>query len=613
MENADTNELVQHLKERYEALKGCSERSNCESHWQDIGQVVSPRKVDFVGITTRGEKKGQRVYDPTGIHANELLASGLHGLATNPASKWFSLRMIGKRFQTQDGEWTDINEIPDVQEYLSDVEDVMWQRLYSPGTNFTTALHECYLDLGAFGTSILFVGQRENGGLMFECRSLAECVISENAEGRIDTVFRVTEYTVRQIWQMRKTKRNQDGWELSDHVKDMWDNRKFDDKVKVIHAVYPRVERDPTKKGPDNMAWASCYFEYESGHELEMGGFPEFPYLVARWSKYANEIYGRSPAMTALPDIKMLQAMELAKIKLLQKAADPPMWLRDDGVVGGTRTIPGGINYWRGDPNQGVMLQPVSLTGIQALIQDQELIRQRILRTFYADIMRMTDDRAQMTATEVMQRTAEQMRLLGPLVGRLESEMLGPLVERVFGILTRQGLLPDAPELIQEQEFSVEYVSPIATAQKQTQLNSIAQALQFPLMFGEEMAAKLIMKNVNVDKLFRRVWDILNNDPDLLADEDEMAQSSQMEMMQQGLPAAQQLMAMLKDGGMAAKAGAGAIKDAGAAQNEGGVDLNALLQGVSNGAQNWREGARGAARTARDMQETGQEITDGAY
>lgn len=613
MENADTNEIVQHLKERYEALKGCSERSNCESHWQDIGQVVSPRKVDFVGLTTRGEKKGQRVYDPTGIHANELLASGLHGLATNPASKWFSLRMIGKRFQTQDGEWADINEIPDVQEYLSDVEDVMWQRLYSPGTNFTTALHECYLDLGAFGTSILFVGQRENGGLMFECRSLAECVISENAEGRIDTVFRVTEYTVRQIWQMRKTKRNPDGWELSDHVKDMWDNRKFDDKVKVIHAVYPRVERDITKKGPDNMAWASCYFEYESGHELEMGGFPEFPYLVARWSKYANEIYGRSPAMTALPDIKMLQAMELAKIKLLQKAADPPMWLRDDGVVGGTRTIPGGINYWRGDPNQGVMLQPVSLAGIQALIQDQELIRQRILRTFFADIMRMTDDRAQMTATEVMQRTAEQMRLLGPLVGRLESEMLGPLVERVFGILTRQGLLPDAPELIQEQEFSVEYVSPIATAQKQTQLNSIAQALQFPLMFGEEMAVKLIVKNVNVDKLFRRVWDILNNDPDLLADEDEMAQAGQMEMMQQGLPAAQQIMAMLKDGGMAAKAGAGAIKDAGAAQNEGGLDLNALLQGVSNGAQNWREGARGAARTARDMQETGQEITDGAY
>jgi hypothetical protein len=608
-----TNRTIEILKRRYDALKSDGERVNCENHWQDIAHVVSPRKVDFQGMRTKGDKRMQRVYDPTGIHANELLAAGLHGLATNPASKWFSLRMIGKRYQDETGAWQDINELPDVQRYLSDVEEVMWQRLYQPGTNFTTALHEAYLDIGAFGTAILFVGQRENGGLMFEARSLAECVIAENSEGRIDTVYRVTEYTARQMWQMRKTRDNPDGWELSDHVRDLIDEQKFDDKIKVIHAVYPRAERDPTKRGSDNMPWASCYFEYESGHELEMSGFPEFPFLIARWSKYSNEVYGRSPAMTALPDIKMLQAMELAKVKLLQKAADPPMWLRDDGVVGGTRTIPGGINYWRGNPNDGVMLQPVSLAGIQALIQDQELIRQRILKTFYADIMRMTDDRAQMTATEVMQRTAEQMRLLGPLVGRLESEMLGPLVERVFGILGRMGILPKAPEIIQGEEFSVEYVSPIATAQKQTSLNSIAQALQFPMMFGEEMAAKVIMKNVNIDKLFRHVWDILNNDPDLLQDEAAQQQMAQMEQAQQALPMAQQVMQMMAQGGQAVKAGAGAVKDLGAAQAEGGIDLNALIQGVQNGASNWKDGAKGAARTARDMQETGGEIMDGAY
>lgn len=608
-----TNRHVEILKKRYDALKGDGERANCENHWQQIAGVVSPRKVDFQGMRTKGDKRMQRVYDPTGIHANELLAAGLHGLATNPASKWFSLRMIGKRYQAEDGSLKDINELPAVQKYLSDVEEVMWQRLYQPGTNFTTSLHETYLDIGAFGTAIMFVGQRENGGLMFDARSLAECVIAENSEGRIDTVYRVTEYTVRQMWQMRKTKDNPDGWELSDHVQDLIDEQKYDEKVKVIHAVYPRVERDPTKRGTDNMPWASCYFEYESGHELEMSGFPEFPFLIARWSKYSNEVYGRSPAMTALPDIKMLQAMELAKIKLLQKAADPPMWLRDDGVVGGTRTVPGGINYWRGNPGDGVMLQPVSLQGIQALIQDQELIRQRILRTFYADIMRMSDDRAQMTATEVMQRTAEQMRLLGPLVGRLESEMLGPLVERVFGILDRMGLLPTPPEIIQGEEFNVEYVSPIATAQKQTTLNSIAQALQFPMMFGEEAAAQIIMKNVNVDKLFRHVWDILNNDPDLLQDEAAMQQAQQMEQAQQAMPMAQQVMQMLAQGGQAAKAGAGAVKDLGAAQQEGGIDLNALIQGVQNGASNWKEGAKGAARTARDMQETGGEIMDGAY
>ena len=187
------------------------------------------------------------------------------------------------------------------------------------------------------------------------------------------------------------------------------------EKVKVIHVVMPRAERTPGKKNKENMPWASIYFEHTECHMLQEGGFPEFPYLIPRWSKNSGELYGRSPAMTALPDVKMLQAMQLTKIKLIQKAADPPMWLRDDGVVGQTRTVPGGINYWRGNPSDGVMLQPVSLQGIQFIVEDIAQLREQILRTFFADIMRMTD-RANMTATEVVQRTSEQMRLFGPLL-----------------------------------------------------------------------------------------------------------------------------------------------------------------------------------------------------
>ncbi|MEG7671087.1 portal protein, partial [Listeria monocytogenes] len=77
--------------------------------------------------------------------------------------------------------------------------ETMWHRIYQPGTNFTTALHEVYLDLGSFGTSVMYVGQRDDGGLLFEPRALAECVIAENSEGRVDTVFRKTKYTVRQM------------------------------------------------------------------------------------------------------------------------------------------------------------------------------------------------------------------------------------------------------------------------------------------------------------------------------------------------------------------------------------------------------------------------------
>lgn len=598
----DNQEHISFLKQRYDSLKNSTERRNVEAHCQEIAHVVSPRKAAFTGSMTSGQKVMMHVLDSTGIHANELHAAGLHGLATNPSSNWFSLRMIGVQVPDSEGNMIDVNEVPDVQKYLSDVEQVMWQRLYQPGTSFTTALHETYLDLGAFGTSIMFVGQRDDGGLFFQARCLSECVISENDEGRVDTVMRVTPYTVRQLMQLRKSKRNPDGWDVSEKVVSMYEAKQWDHQVLVVHAVYPRTDREPGAMASDQMPWASCYFEYDTDHMLEESGFPEFPYLVTRWGKFGSELYGRSPAMTALPDIKMLQAMELAKIKLLQKAADPPMFLKDNGVVGGTRAVPGGITYWRGNPNEGVMLQPVSLQGIQALMTDQELLRQRILRTFYADILRMIGSQdKQMTAYEVSQRQSEAMRLLGPLVGRLESEMLGPLIERVFGILTRLNLLPQPPEIIQGHEFSVEYVSPIATAQKQTALSGISQAMQLPMMFGEEVAAQIIMKNVNVDKLFRWAWDLLNNDPDLLNDDASMAQANQMGQMAQALPMGQQIMDMVAKGGQAAKALGGTAKDVGSAQSDGGVDINALAGAALDGARNWKGGAQQVRQIAEEM------------
>lgn len=556
------------LKRRYDSLKASPERSNCETHWQEIGELISPRKVDFVGMRTPGEKKMNRVYDPTGIQANEMLAAGLHGMATNPATKWFSLRMIGMKVPDPNnaGEMIDINKVPAVQKYLSNVEDVMWQRIYQPGTNFTTSLHENYLDLGSFGTSVLFAGQRDDGGLLFEARSLAECVIAENHEGRVDTVFRKTTYTVRQMMQMAES----DGWTVSDKVKALYASNKYDDPITVIHGVYPRKEREPDKKDRKNMPFASCYFEHEGGHELESSGFPEFPYLVPRWSKYAGEIYGRSPAMVALPDVKMLQAMQLTKIKIMQKSADPPMWLRDDGVVGQTRTVPGGINYWRGNPNDGVMLQPVNMSGIQYLVEDIKMLREQILKTFYADLMRMTE-RADMTATEVVARTSEQMRLFGPLIGRLESEMLGPMIERIFGILTRLNLLPEPPPEIQGSEFTVEYVSPIATAQKQQSASGIVQVSQLLLnSFGPDVAAQIAAKNIDINKFFKWAWDLFNNDPDLLKDDDDLESDDQKQQVAQSMQMAAPAADMAQKGSVAVR------NIADAAQKQG-MDVPAML------------------------------------
>lgn len=576
---------TEQLKRRYDALKTSTERTNCEGHWQQIAEMISPRKLDFVGMRTPGEKRMNQVYDTTGIHANELLAAGLHGMATNPASKWFSLRIVGKK-AVEDGTRIDLNELPEVQKYLSDVEDIMWARIYQPGTNFTTSLHETYLDLGAFGTAVMFLGQRDNGGLLFEPRALAECIVAENHEGRIDTVFRRTKYTVRQMMQMSKHALNPDGWDVSQKVKDLYKKQKYDEPIYVIHAVFPRAERDPTKKGTKDMPWASCYFEETECHELEMGGFPEFPYLVPRWSKYAGEVYGRSPGMTSLPDVKMLQAMTVTVIKAAQKIVDPPLWLRDDGVVGQTRTVPGGINYWRGNPNDGVMLQPVAGQALPITLEMLEALRNRIRTTFFTDVLQITTD-AEMTATEVMQRTAERMRLMGPLIGRLEAEMLGPLVDRVFGILNRANLLPPPPEIIQDEEFTVEYVSPIATAQKQMTAAGMTQVMQLMFgLFGEEGAGMLAMRKLDADKTFSWAWDLFNNDPDLLKDDEQLAVENQRQQMQQGVQIGQPAMDMVNKG-------ATSVKSLADAQANGGLDFQAIMAALQQAAKDNPQALRG--------------------
>lgn len=562
--------IGERLKRRYEALKGSTERANFESHWQEIAEVIAPRKLDFVGVRTPGEKRMNRVYDATGIHANEIQAAGLHGMATNPASKWFSLRIIAARVMGPDSKSLDVNDIPEVKQYLADVEEIMWQRLYQPGSNFTTTLHECYLDLGAFGTAVLFVGQRENSGLLFEARALSECVFAENAEGRVDTVFRKTKYTVRQIMQMAQS----NGWTPSDTVKDRFRQEKHEDAVEVIHAVYPRheSERDPTKANSENMEFASCYFELEQSHQLSMGGFPEFPYMVPRWSKYSGEIHGRSPGMTALPDVKMLQAMVLTLLKVSHKVADPPMWLSDEGRIGQTRTIPGGINYWRGNPHDGVMLQPTNGNALPITMEILNELRMRIRQTFNVDIMQFTSD-ANMTATEVMQRTAERMRLLGPLEGRLQSELLGPMIERLFGILNRISLLPPAPEIIAEAEFTVEYVSPLATAQKQQSANGIMQAMNLLVgTFGQELAPQIAMKRLNGEKLVDWAWALFNNDPDLLVDAEAQAEIEEKQAAMEQMKMAQPMVDM-------AATGAKAIKDVSAANGpSGGMDMGGFMQ-----------------------------------
>lgn len=547
---------IKQLKKRYDALK--SARGVWENHWQEIAEYTIPRLAEITGQQSPGNKRMSKIYDSTGIHALELLAAGLHGLATNPASRWFGLRMTDPALNEDDG----------VKQYLSDVEQIMRAHMYAPGSGLTTALHESYLELGAFGTSCIFIGQRNDGGLLFQARPLKEVVLAENSDGEVDTIYRCSKLTVRQIEQLWPGK-------CSDKVRKFL-KEKPDELIDVVHCVSPRADRDYAKKDKANMAWMSCYFEKDTDHELEDSGFPEFPYACPRWQKLPGEAYGRSPGMTALPDVKMLQEMMKTTIKAAQKMTDPPLMVPNDGLIGPVRTVPGGLNFLNGE----FEIKPLMIDGkLPITLEMMEELRNRIRTTFYTDMLQIVSDK-EMTATEVVQRTQERMRLMGPVIGRLESEKLGPMITRVFGILDRQGVLPRPPSTLTgaNNQYTIEFVSPIAMAQKTTELNVLSQTLAYLLPLAE--LKPTVLDRLRTDDLVEWIWDVHGGDPDMIIGDEEWAE-------QQEEAAAQQEAAALAMGAQpvakAASDAAGAVDKMASAQQKG-ADVQGLMDQVAGSA-----------------------------
>lgn len=508
----DDKKLVTTTIDRLGKLKQI--RSPWESLWQDCTDYVNPRRGDFNAMRSQGDRtRYDRVYDSTAPLANEQLAAGLHGYLTAPSETWFALILEKLRAEEEDEE---------VLLYLQDVVEVMFREVFhSPNSNFGSMIHELYLDLGAYGTSVLYLEDRPGKPINFRTYHLAECYVAENAEGVVDTVYRQYKHTGRQLLQLYK-----------DKLPEKFIENVYKDPHKeftCIHAVEPRDSFNPDSKLATNLPFMSAYILEEEKLLLNLGGFNEFPYMVPRWTKTAGEVYGRSPAMTAMPDIKMINEMSKTVIKAAQKATDPPLLVPDDGFMLPLRTIPGGLNYYRSGTQDKVM--PL-VEGVRPDIGLEFIDSRRthVLKTFHVDWMQMREGPS-MTATEVLQRQEERMRLMGPMVGRLQFELLGPMIDRVFNIMARRRMLPPAPRGMQGRGLRVDYVSPVARAQKTQQLFSFTRLLEALVPLAQIKPE--VFDNINPDGTMRWAAKLLDAPLETLFTTDQVAAQREEKAQQQ--------------------------------------------------------------------------------
>ena len=224
------------------------------------------------------------------------------------------------------------------------------------------------------------------------------------------------------------------------------------------------------------MAWGSWYFEVggEDGKFLRESGFKQFPCVAPRWAVAGGDIYGNSPGMEALGDIKQLQHEQLRKGQAIDYQTKPPLLMPASMKNRDIDTLPGGISFVT-DPNAVIRSAFDVNLNLQHLLGDIQDTRERIRGSFYADLFLMlhnaTDTR--MTATEVAERHEEKLLMLGPVIERLHNELLEPLVDITFTHMVSAGIIPPAPPEMQGMDLSIEFVSMLAQAQRAIGTNSI--------------------------------------------------------------------------------------------------------------------------------------------
>ena len=506
-------DLAKKLLSRFDRLK--TQRQNWESHWQEVADYMQPRKADVTKTRSKGDKRTELIFDSSPLQSVELLAASLHGMMTNPSTPWFSLKFKNGGMEGED----------EAKEWLESTTEIMYSVFNK--SNFQQEIFELYHDLITFGTAAMFIEEDDEDDLKFSTRHINEMYISENDKGRIDTVFRKFRISARAAIQKFKT--------VSTNIAVIAKKDPYEE-VEILHAVYPRSDFNPVKQDKENMPFESVYLDADSGDELSVSGFKEFPFVVPRYLKASHEIYGRSPAMTALPDVKMLNEMSKTTIKSAQKQVDPPLLVPDDGFILPVRTVPGGLNFYRAGTRDRIETLNIGANTPLGLNMEEQR-RNSIRNAFYVNQLMMQNG-PQMTATEVIQRNEEKMRLLGPVLGRLQSELLKPLIDRSFAILMRKNLFPNPPEFLSGQDIEIEYVSPLAKAQKSTELSSIMRAVE---ILGSLSNVAPVFDHINMDKLVRHLTSIVGVPQKILKPQAELnaerqeaaAQAEQQQQMQQ--------------------------------------------------------------------------------
>lgn len=505
------------------------------THWRELADYFLPRRYKWIvtpNQMARGSPINQHIIDDTGTFAARNLAAGLLSGKCSPTRDWLKLK---------------INNLDDTQTtpvslWLAECKRLMY--LVFSESNFYTSMAVFLYDMVIFGTAVQIIYEDYENVINCYNPCAGEYYIDINGKYRPCVLYREFTMTVAAVV-------NEFGYEncsgSTRQLYDVPDGSGRTREIIVAHAIEPND--DGNNFGvPSEFAYRECYWEWggstspQSGQQmppvfLRTRGYYEQCAIIGRWDLVSNDPYGRSPAMDALGDQKQLQLETRRKAQAIDKMVNPPLVADIQLKNQPASLMPGGITYisnFAQSGKAGFASVYDTKFPINEITEDLAEVRDRIAKVFFNDLFKTIsqyETRSNVTATEIDARRAEAMIMIGPVLERLDNEVLKPIIERVWAVMSRAGIFPPAPEEIRGKEINIQFVSMLAQAQEATEAGSIER------LFG--MVGNLVgvdpsaMDNVDVDFGLDKYASLLKIDPRIIRSPEQLAMIRQQRQQQQ--------------------------------------------------------------------------------
>lgn len=499
---ATADELIQ-KQNRAEA-----DRSVLDQHCREIGERILPGSASLFsgGYEPEGSKRNEKALDATGAIALERYSAILASLLTPENQKWHHL--------TSDD--PNLNKIPRVRNWFDEARDILFRERSAPRSGFQGQMNSTYLSNGAFGTGSVYIDfvnptpTDPTGGLRYKSLHLSETYFFTNFQGVIDSFHRKFKLTHRQCKQMVEAGKLD---RLPKGVEEKLKSGKSDDeKFTYILCVEPNKEFDGSRSDHRGKPFSLQYVCQDTREIIATSGYHEFPLAIGRASVVTNEVYGRSPAMMVLPNIKVLNEQKKTQIKIGHRLADPILLAHDDGILDTYSARPGSITaggvskdgrklVQRLDDNVGQVAEVANL-----MDQEKLVIKDAFLETLF----QILTENPRMTATEVLERMREKSMLMAPTMGRMQNEQMGTMIHRELGLMIRHGRMPEMPpELIEAQgEYTVRYDSPLSRIMRAEEGAGLSRWVEQSLIAAQAMQDPSALDWVNWDVVQPELADI---------------------------------------------------------------------------------------------------------